>query len=67
MGKYKCLDINDMVTDLVADFLYYNAKDNKERHLGDIQHYIDCGIVSINDIAEMFKEELLTHLQDRPI
>lgn len=50
--------ILETVDDLVADFLYYDRKEDEDLPLGDIQKAIATGKISADEIVERFKSEL---------
>ncbi|MEE9374509.1 MAG: hypothetical protein V3V00_15750 [Saprospiraceae bacterium] len=46
------------VSDLVADFLYYDRKEDEELPKGSIEKAIHDGEITIDEIVERFKSEL---------
>jgi len=50
--------ILDTVTDMVADFLYYDRKEDEDLPVGDIEKSVSLGIVSIDEIVAKFEAEL---------
>jgi len=51
------------VQDLVADFLYYDRKEDEELGRGDIEKAILEGIIKESEIADIFKKELHSGLE----
>ena len=54
--------IEATIKSLVADFLYYDRKEDEELKNGDIETEIDKGNLTVDDIVEMFKQELERNL-----
>lgn len=52
------------VKDLVKDFLYYERKEDQELPVGSIELAIKYGEVTINEISECFKSELIKALKN---
>lgn len=50
------------VSDLIANFLYYDRKGDEELVLGDIEKAIEAGEVSVDEIIARFTEELKKHI-----
>lgn len=46
------------VEDLVADFLYYDRKEDEELGRGDIEKAISEGIIKESEIIEIFTKQL---------
>lgn len=63
--KYVTNLINEAVSDCVQDLLYHNRHEDDTLVEGDIEEAIHDGLVSIDDLVEMFrsylKEELTVH------
>ena len=51
--------IFDTIDDLVSRFLYYDRKDDEELQIGDIEKVINRGYVSVDEIAERFKNKFI--------
>ena len=51
--------IFDTIDDLVSRFLYYDRKDDEELRIGDIEKVINRGYVSVDEIAERFKNKFI--------
>lgn len=46
------------IEDLVSDFLYYNRKEDEDLKVGDIERAIEAGVISKEEIVNVFREEL---------
>ncbi len=44
--------------DLVADFMYYNRKEDEDLPQGAIEKAIATGVITTNEIVEKFRSEL---------
>ena len=56
---YKNETIDAVVDDLVMDFLYYDRKEDDDLGVGDIEIAISQGQITIDEIVERFKCELV--------
>ena len=54
--------ILDVTKDLVANFLYYDRKQDEDLPHGAIEEALDRGVVSVAEIVEAFRHELVTKL-----
>jgi hypothetical protein len=54
--------IMDAVEDLVADFLYYDRKEDEDLKLGDIELAIKECVVSVDEITDKFKNILIDNI-----
>ncbi len=54
--------IEDTVDDLVGDFLYYDRQDDEELEQGVIEAAIEDGVITEEEIVEMFRAALRTVL-----
>lgn len=52
------------ICDLVTGFLYYDRKDDEELNAQDLKDAITNGVISINDIVEHFKSQLIEQLNN---
>jgi len=50
--------ILDLISDLVADFLYYDRKEDDELGVGGIEAAVEAGDISVSEMAAAFKNEL---------
>ena len=50
--------INDTISDLVSDLLYYNRKEDEQLPLNAIEQAIVDGEISISDMIDTFRIEL---------
>jgi hypothetical protein len=55
--------IMDAVEDLVADFLYYDRKEDEDLKFGDIELAIKEGVVSVDEITDKFKNILIENIE----
>jgi hypothetical protein len=55
-------NIENTVTDLVSDFLYYARKEDEELPRGAIEKAIRTGTINTDEIVELLKSELLKGL-----
>jgi len=51
--------IKDTITDLVKDFLYYDRKEDKELPRGVIEKAIESGELTVEEIVDTFKTNLI--------
>ena len=58
----KNIIILNAVTDLVADLLYYDRKEDEDLSVGDIEHEIAIGNISVDAIVETFRNEIIKNL-----
>jgi hypothetical protein len=56
-------NIIDTVDDLVANFLFYDRKEDEDLTLGAIEEAIKDGTITIRDIVEKFEIELRNGLK----
>ena len=52
------------VDDLVSDFLYYDRKGDEELGRGEIDSAISKGEITVDEIAEYFKNKLIDGLSE---
>lgn len=50
--------ILDTINDLVADFLYYDRKEDEELPVGAIDKAVATDVISIGEIVDKFRSEL---------
>jgi len=55
--------IKDTITDMVSNLLYYNRKDDEELEVGDIEKAIKDGVITVDEICELFKNEFIRGIQ----
>lgn len=55
--------IEGLVSDLIADFLYYDRKDDDHFRPGDIDRIVKAGLISVDRIVEVFRSELVKGLE----
>jgi hypothetical protein len=46
------------VSDLVADFLYYDRKEDESLPRGTIEKAIEDGAITVDEIVEVFRTEI---------
>ena len=56
--------IENTLKDLVGAFLYYDRKEDEELPRGEIEKAIANGNVSIDEICQLFRNELVNGLLD---
>jgi hypothetical protein len=56
--------ILNTITDLVSDFLYYDRKEDEELGVGQIEAALQLHQITIPDIVDHFKGELIKGLID---
>lgn len=54
--------LKDTVRDLVADFLYYDRKEDEELPSGLIEEMLSEHEVSVDEVVRWFEEELVERL-----
>lgn len=47
-------DLDGLMSDTIADLLYYNRKGDEEWPRGEIEHMIAYGVVTVDEVIEMF-------------
>ena len=57
------LILDAVVPDLVGAFLYYNRKEDEDLPLGEIESAIEAGELTVDDIVERFRAELVEVLK----
>lgn len=55
--------IEDVVSDLVSDFLYYDRKSDDTLRRGDIEEAVRKHIISVDDIVKHFRSEVEARLR----
>jgi len=55
--------IEATIKDLVADFLYYDRKEDESLPMSEIEKEIENGNLSVSDIVNVFEIELKKNLQ----
>lgn len=50
--------VNDVVSDLISDFLYYDRKEDDTLPRGHIENMIKNGELTVDEIIGMFAEHL---------
>lgn len=56
--------ILDYVSDTVADLLYYDRKECEVLKVGDIEKAIRDGLITVDEMAEKFKEHLIKAVEE---
>lgn len=64
-GGKRRSDIITAVEDLVADFVYYDRKEDEDLPRGSIQGAIDAGEISVDEIVARFAASLREGLGGR--
>ena len=54
--------ILDTISDIIAKFLWYDRKEDEELPRGEIEKAIKDGLITIEEICEKFKKELIEHV-----
>lgn len=55
--------VNDVISDMIADFLYYDRKEDDVLTRGMIDEMVIVGEITIDDMVEMFREHLTKGLR----
>jgi len=55
-------NILDEISDRVSDFLYYRRKEDEELGVGEIEEAIQQGEITVDEIVDHFRAELVTNL-----
>mgnify|MGYP000846215312 FL=1 len=50
--------ILDAVTDMVADFMYYDRKEDEDLPLESIEEAVELGEISVQEIIDAFASDL---------
>lgn len=56
--------IEDTISDMVMDLLYYDRKEDDELPLGVIDNLVNDGLLTADEIVEMFRIKLIEGLQE---
>lgn len=56
--------IEDTVSDAITDFLYYDRKEDYQLGRGAIEQAIQDGVLTREDLIEMFRKHLIEGLGD---
>lgn len=51
--------IKDYISDLIIDFLYSDRKEDEDLQPGDIEGAISNGTITVDEIADHFRAELI--------
>lgn len=52
--------IMDVVNDAVRDLMFYDRKQDEDVPVGAIQEAIDAGEITLDEIVERFREQMIT-------
>lgn len=63
MSKVTTNDLKEYIPDLVADFLYYNRKNDEELTVAMMEEAMESGEIDVDALAECFREELNKHFE----
>lgn len=55
--------INNVVSDMVSDLLYYNRKEDDTLPRGKIEDMVKTGELTVDDVVEMFRVHLMKGLK----
>lgn len=55
--------VNDVISDMIADFLYYDRKEDDTLPRGAIEEMVIVGEITVDDMVEMFREHLTKGLR----
>lgn len=56
--------IKDCISDLVSGFLYYDRKEDEDLPRGEIEGAVFNEIITVDEMVEHFKSELIKGLSD---
>lgn len=59
--------IQNVIADMVSDFLYYDRKEDEDLPRGAIEEAIEAGEITLREIVETFTNELNRGLNVKPI
>ena len=59
MSTQRADRIRATITDMVSDLLYYNRKEDEDLPRGAIEDAISSGEVSLDEMVELFRRELI--------
>lgn len=60
----KRIEIENAVIDLVANFLYYDRKEDENLERGEIEAAIETREITLDEIVELFKQELIKGINE---
>lgn len=52
------------IKDFISDFLWYDRKEDEELPRGTIEKAVKDGVVTKEEIVDVFREELFEHLEE---
>lgn len=55
--------ISNCIYDLVTSFIYYDRKEDQYLPLGDIEHAIESGEITIDEMVDEFRKHLEDNLK----
>ncbi len=64
MESRKELILNE-VSDIIGRLLYYDRKEDEELGLGEIEQSLIEGEVTVNDILEVIREQIVTSVEKK--
>ena len=50
--------IENIITDMISDFLYYDRKEDEDLSRGAIEDAVSSGEITLDEIVNKFREEL---------
>jgi len=53
------------IEDVVSNLLYYDRKEDESLPVGVIEQAIEDGVLTVDDIVEKFKQELIKHTVEK--
>jgi len=59
--------IQNVIADMVSDFLYYDRKEDEDLPRGSIEEAIEAGEITLREIVETFTNELSRGLSVKPL
>lgn len=63
MAREHVEHIDGYISDLIADFLYYDRKQDNNLPRGEIERMVTDGEITIDDMVESFRTHLTEGLQ----
>lgn len=56
-------DLENLISDTVSQFLYYDRKEDEDLPLGAIEDAVDAGILTVDELTECFRISLSEYLE----
>lgn len=62
MSKTFKQNIDNIISDMIADFLYYDRKEDSQLKVGDIEKALEDNVITIEEMVQSFRKHLIEGL-----